>query len=309
MNIIDLHCDTLTEIEKHGTTLNNSCHHFSLSRLPEKVGWLQFFAIFMPDELRGQTAADYFDRVYARYLSELQNQRDYLAEAREHAAIGDIWRQGKCAAVLSVEGGSALCGDLDRVAYLAGCGVRMLTLTWNGQNEIGGGQAGDTGLTPFGRQVIPALEQHNIIVDVSHLGEKGFWEVAELAKRPIVASHSNSKAICGHDRNLTDEQFRWMVKQGGLVGLNFCPAFISVEGKDTSKGQLYRHLAHFLALGGEDTIAIGSDFDGTDVPVYLDSPEKLSGFANELGTMGLTQVQIDKLTYKNAYRFLARYGF
>ena len=309
MNIIDLHCDTLTEINKHGTAMSNNCHHFSLSRLPEQVGWLQFFAIFMPDELRGAAASEYFDQVYGCWKKQLQTYPGQLVQVKSQGDIDAAWQQDKCAGILTVEGGSALCGELERVAYLADCNVRMLTLTWNAQNEIGGGQAEDTVLTQFGCRVIPELENHNIIIDVSHLGDKAFWQLTQLVRRPLVASHSNSRKICPHGRNLTDEQFRWISRQNGLVGLVYCPQFISANRNDASVEQMARHLRHFIDLGGEDTVALGSDYDGTDVPLELDSPEKIPPMGERLVQMGFTPAQVEKLFYKNARAFLERYSF
>jgi len=305
MRIIDLHCDTLTECEKRGLTLLNDQTQLAFDRLG-RDGWCQAAAVFMPDTLRGSQAVEYFDRVYAYWLAQKDACCGKFVEAKTLSK--DCTPDPKCpAAFLTVEGGSVLAGDLSRIAMLARRGVRMLTLTWNGANELGGGQAEDIGLTPIGRQAIPLLEQHSIIVDVSHLGDKGFWEVAGLARRPFVASHSNSRAVCGHPRNLTDDQFRAIVQAGGLVGLNFCTYFISEDGRDPSPGKLVEHIRRFVSLGGEDHIALGSDYDGAPIPDWMDRSEKLDCAIALMIKSGLEPALAEKICYKNARAFFARY--
>jgi len=305
MRIIDLHCDTLTECQKRGLPLKNDLTQLSVDRMG-RDGWCQAMAVFMPDELRGAAAVEFFDTMYAYWRAQLEQQRGALAEARvlsrDCAAA-----PGLPAAFLTVEGGSVLAGDLGRIPLLAQRGVRMLTLTWNGANELGGGRAQDTGLTPLGRSALPLLEQNNIIIDVSHLGDKGFWEVARLARRPFAASHSNARAVCPHPRNLTDDQFRAVVKAGGVVGLNFCSDFLSDEGPQQPPRRLLEHIDHFAALGGADYIALGSDYDGTDMPVYLDRSEKLDSAMEHMIESGLNETLARKICFDNARAFFARY--
>lgn len=305
MRIIDLHCDTLTECEKLGLTLFNDHTQLGFGRVG-KDGWCQAAAVFMLDDLRGAAAVEYFDRVYAFWLNQLEGWKGSLAEAEQPER--DCMADPDCPALfLTVEGGSVLAGDLDRVKLLAQRRVRMLTLTWNGANELGGGQAEDIGLTSFGCQVIPQLERHDIIVDVSHLGDKGFWQVAELAKRPFAASHSNSRTVCPHPRNLTDDQFRAIVKVGGIVGLNFCEYFISDLGPTQPVECLLAHIDHFVSLGGADHIALGSDFDGAPLPVWLDRSEKLDSAIALMIKSGLEPALAEKICYQNARAFFARY--
>ena len=147
----------------------------------------------------------------------------------------------------------------------------MLTLTWNGGKRAGpgGDGSGRRGAYPFGRQVVPALEQAGILVDVSHASPELFWDVMALAKKPVVASHSNAKAVCGHPRNLTDEQFTAIRDAGGLVGLNFYKGFLNDRPEQAAMEDVLRHAEHFLSLGGEDTLAMGSDFDGAALPADM----------------------------------------
>lgn len=151
---------------------------------------------------------------------------------------------GKFAAMLTVEGGSVLAGDLSRIELLSKLGVKMMTLTWNGENEIGSGNSTDHGLTPFGEEVIPEMERNRIVIDVSHLNEAGFWQAAKIAKYPMAASHSNCRAVWDHPRNLRDDQIRYIIQTGGIVGLNFYIGFIN--GQQNPKPQdLLKHVEHF----------------------------------------------------------------
>ena len=305
MRIIDLHCDTLTECEKQGLTLQNDLTQLSVDRMG-KDGWCQAVAVFMPDHLRGSAAVAYFDRVYAFWQAQLGQAGGRFASVQTLSR--DCMARPECPALfLTVEGGSVLAGDLSRIPMLAQRGVRMLTLTWNGANELGGGQAEDTGLTPIGRQAIPLLEQHDIIVDVSHLGDRGFWQVAELARRPFAASHSNARAVCPHRRNLTDDQFRAIVEAEGVVGLNFCEYFITKAGRTPTPQDFLAHVEHFVSLGGENHLALGSDYDGAPLPPWLDRSEKLDSALSLMINLGLSQKLAQKICYENARAFFARY--
>ncbi len=174
----------------------------------------------------------------------------------------DIDRK-EIAVLLGVEGGEALEGKLENLQILYNQGVRLMTLTWNWPNEIGEPAITreNIGLTAFGKQVVCEMNRLGMAVDVSHLSERGFWDVLEITQKPIIASHSSAKAICSHDRNLTDMQFAALVKNDGVVGINFYPQFLG--GNDIE--DILRHILHFMELGGENHIGFGSDFDGVDV--------------------------------------------
>ena len=168
-----------------------------------------------------------------RFSREVEENKDCLEQLR---APGDLKRMestGRHGAILTVESGAALGGKLEHIQDFQRLGVRMCTLTWNGATELGRGvmAPGTTGLTDFGRQAVAAMEDAGILVDLSHASPELFWDVAEMARKPLVASHSNAKAICGHPRNLTKEQFEAICHSGGLVGLNFFTAFLNDQPK------------------------------------------------------------------------------
>ena len=329
--LIDLHCDTLTGLTdadyhllaslqvpakkaetvtvlanriRETDTLNLSGRHFSLSAIPEGVHWCQCCAVFIPDELRGEEAIAYYDLHQRNFHRQMESLADKVLPCRAAADTEAAWSTGKTAAILTVENGSALAGRLDRIETLVRDGVRMMTLTWNGENEIASGNVTDHGLSPFGREAVRELERQGIVVDVSHLNDHSFEDLLKVAKKPFAASHSNARAVCGHKRNLTDEQIREMVKRNCLIGLNYCQDFLRAGDRPATLDDLYRHVEHFLELGAERCLALGSDADGTDVPPGLDSPERFAGLYQYFLDRGLSCAQAEGILWKNALDFL-----
>lgn len=331
--LIDLHCDTLTALSpedapllealrdparrgdaaaclaarvRETDTLDLPGHHFSLSAIPEGVSWCQCCAVFVPDGLSREEAAAYYDLHKNSFYRQMEALSDKVLPCRTAADIEAAWAQGKAAAVLTVENGSVLAGRPERVETLARDGVRMMTLTWNGENEIGSGNVTDHGLSPFGKEAVRELERQGILIDVSHLNDKGFDDLLEIARKPFAASHSNARAVCRHKRNLTDNQIREMVRRGCLIGLNYYNTFLREDGQPASPEDLRRHVEHFLELGAENCLALGSDADGADLPAWLDGPEKFAGLYQLLLDWGLTPSQADGVLWRNALTFFQR---
>ncbi len=305
--MIDLHCDTLIFKHKEERSLISLESNISLLKMPPKTKWAQFFAVFILDHLRGQGAKEFFETNCDYFYREMERSKNLVSPCRSFSEIENAFNEGKFAAILTVEGGAVLAGELERVAYLAQKGVKALTLTWNGPNEVCSGHDTDGGITEFGRQAIPELERHGILVDTSHINDRGFEELCLITKKPFIASHSNSRSICKHRRNLTDEHFSEFVRRGGLVGLNYCVNFIKDGGNVTSMDDLYRHIEHFLSLGGEDVLCLGSDYDGAPLPACLDSVEKSLTIYDYLISKGLTHQQADKILFQNAHNFFQKY--
>ena len=182
-----------------------------------------------------------------------------------------------------------------------------MTLTWNGPNELGCGTSKNEGLTDFGKAAIKEMERVGMLVDLSHISDAGFDDACSVATKPLIASHSNSRAVCGHIRNVTDEQFQEYVKRGGLVGLNYSKDFICDDPEKADFDWLYRHIEHFLSLGGEKVIALGSDFDGTRVPECLSSVEKNADFYEYLLKKNLSEDLVRDIFFENANRVFQEY--
>ena len=308
--VIDLHCDTLADCMFTDTgssdTLDDPKRALSLSAIPQGVSWTQFFAVWIQDEYTGDAALRYFDRWADSFYRQTEKFSDRITACRSAADIELARSQGKTAAVLTVENGSVLGGRLENVKYLADRGVRAMTVVWNGENEIASGNDTDRGFSDFGRRVIPELERCGILVDVSHLNDRGFYELLDIAEKPFLATHSNLRSICPHKRNLTGDMVRRMVERDCLIGINYYTFFIEENGEVDSPEQLYRHIDRFLELGAEKNLALGSDFDGADLPEFLNSPAKVADFYEYLLSRGLSERVVNGIYCENAMSFLRR---
>ena len=291
LRVFDLHCDTLDRLAFHGD-----------ASVPGG------FAAFIPDEVRGDEAWALFRRVQSVLERELERCGDKLAQARTMAEVDAALAAGKTAAVLTVEGASFLEDDgqaESRLDALADAGVRMVTLTWNGPNALGSGNDTSHGLTGFGRSCVGELERRGIVVDVSHLNDAGFKDVCATARRPFAASHSNARAVCGHPRNLADWQLRELADCGGIAGLNFCTQFLTDRLADPTRDDVLRHVDHVLETAGEDVLALGSDYDGCDVPSWLEPCDRI-GALHELLACEFGRDIADKVFFRNARDFFER---
>ncbi|MBQ8869667.1 MAG: membrane dipeptidase [Oscillospiraceae bacterium] len=297
--LFDLHCDTLFELEKNGKNLEQSQLAVSLENMEKFDRVIRCFAIFTPDELKGQEAKSHFDRLYAVFEDQLELYKDRITQITDKVSL----EKAKIGAVLTVENGSVLAGSLCEIERLARLGVKLFNLTWNGENELGFGQAKNRGLKPFGKECVPLLEQNSITIDVSHLSDKGFEDVCKLSKKPLVASHSNSSRVCPHRRNLADEQIKEIVDRGGLIGLNLYTAFLNNDPKSANKYDILRHTEHILELGGENALCIGTDFDGAEIIDEFDSDEKLLSLEEFFIENGFSKHIADKILFNNAYNF------
>lgn len=305
MRLFDLHCDTLYLCEEQGKDLFQNDLHLDWQRGAQYNPWIQVHAIWVPPELRGRRAVEHFDRC-----------RDYLdAQLSAHPDAARLCcdirtadeNPAPCSVLLAVEGGAAVGGTLEGLRRLYDRGVRLLTLTWNGSNELADGVLvpHGVGLTRFGQETLRECERLGIVVDVSHLHEKGFWDVAVLSRKPFVATHSNAKAVCPHPRNLSDDQFCVIRDLGGLVGLNLYPMFLNGT-EDACFSDVERHLEHFLKLGGEKVVAIGTDFDGADLSPCMAGIQYMQGLHDYLSAKGYSDRLLDDIFYKNAYDFFAK---
>lgn len=308
--LIDLHCDTLTNSSQFRTrnpnTLDDPERVLSLSAMPDDVNWAQFYAAYIPDEFRGQAAVDYFEENRLNFERQMKLFADRVTPCRRAADLKAAWAAGKTAAFLTIENGTPINGDLSRIKVLADQGVCCMTLVWNGDYEIGSGHTTQKGLTDFGKAVIPELEKHCILIDVSHLNDAGFADLLSIAKKPFVATHSNARSVCMHKRNLTDDMIREMVRRNCLIGLNYYTRFLEDDGVVGSLDSLYRHIEHFFALGAQKNLALGSDYDGADIPSCLDTPVKAAGIYEYLLSRGVSEELAQGILYRNALEFLQK---
>lgn len=306
MRLFDLHCDTLYECYTKNYPLTQNDGHIDVKRGEAYRPWGQFFAVWIPDTLRGAAAWDFCRRVLAFSRAEEARCGGRLHFWCKGESLANAFDAAPAVGVAAVEGGAALAGDLQHIEELKSFGVKLLTLTWNGSNELGNGcmAADKRGLTPFGKEAVRALSAAGIVPDVSHLNEAGFWDVAEVLAdgEPFAATHSNAAAVCPHPRNLTDPQFAEMVRRGGVVGINLCADFLG--GQDFE--QIERHLDRFWSLGGENTVCFGGDLDGTSLPPKWNGVAVMEQIYDYLCRKNYESGLLDRLFFSNCYDFLSR---
>lgn len=325
MNIVDLHCDTLHELLKQKLkgehyNLYKREGHLDVVRMQESGYMVQCFAAFVNKE---QVASPYErGRELARLYKELcAEYSPYIAPVHHYQDIVDNARMGLISAVLTIEEGAVLEGSLEHLREFYEKGVRMITLTWNHPNEIGFPgcleqvQIPDEplewkvtgaypGLTKRGIEIVQMMEEKGIIVDVSHLSDAGFWDVAAVTKQPFAASHSNARSVCSHKRNLSDAQIRTIAQRGGVIGLNYCAEFLEEKPEQVSMDSFIRHIRHILCVGGEDVLALGSDFDGIDTNPVLPDAGALGNLFDRMAQEGIASSVIDKVKGGNALRMM-----
>jgi membrane dipeptidase len=240
-----------------------------------------------------------------------------LRVCRSAAEIEQCFADDALAAVLHIEGAEAIDPDFQVLDVLHAAGLRSLGPVWSRPNIFGEGvpfrcpSSPDTGpgLTEHGKALIGACNRLKILIDLSHLNERGFWDVAELSDAPLVATHSNAHAICPHARNLTDRQLAAIGRSGGLVGVNFAVSFLRPDGgrdRNVPLDLVAQHVEHMLEHAGEDNVGFGSDFDGAPMPVELGNAAGLPKLIAALRERGLSHELIEKLCFRNWLRVLRK---
>ncbi|GAX91796.1 dipeptidase [Effusibacillus lacus] len=261
--LIDGHADILYRMEQEHLDFYdpNSPLQLNYSRMERAGIDLQFFALYVDPPYTPQEHLSMILACIETFRSEVCRD-NRLRPVYNYSDIERNRRSGVKSALLSIEGGDFLTGDLRHLRILYSLGVRAMGLTWNFRNSIasGVGEKIDNGLTPFGREVVLEMNRLGMLVDVSHLAPQGFWNVLEITQKPVIASHSNAKSVCPHKRNLDDSQIKGISECGGVVGVTFVPYFIG-EG-DVGIDDLLRHMDHIIELAGDNHIGLGSDFDG-----------------------------------------------
>lgn len=306
MKLIDLHCDTILRIVDADGKVKMSKNDFCIDvqKLRKGNSLAQFFAMYVDlekDTLPMERCMDMIDCFY----NEIEENCDNIAFAGSAADMDRNSSQGKISAFLAVEEGGVIGGKLQNLRNLYRLGVRLITLTWNFPNCIGYPNAEwvhrDKGLTPFGEEVVAEMNRLGMIIDVSHLSDKGFYDVARLSGKPFVASHSNVRSIEKHSRNLTDEMLVILAEKGGVTGLNLEPSFL---GEDGSIEIMTRHISHIRKVAGIDTAAIGTDFDGTGELHYIKNAGEMGLLCDALEKAGFSAEEIEKVMYRNAERVI-----
>ncbi len=304
--LFDLHCDTLYECHKQNKQLRDNDLCLSFNRLSEYKRFCQILAMWSDHRIDEETAwKRFFD---ARVL--LSRELEAAANVRlctNETELAACERDGTNAVFLAVEGGKLIGGELGRLDMLYAAGVRFLTLVWNKTCKIGGAHDTSEGLTEFGFRVVSRCHELGIIPDLSHASDRMIDEVldtCEKTSRVCIATHSNSRAVCDHSRNLTDERFCRIASLGGIVGVSLAPMHLT-NGDVCTIDDIVRHIEHYMELGGEDTVCLGCDLDGVEsLPKGIQSASDLSKIADALGRINYTDELIKKIFYANARNFI-----
>lgn len=285
MHIIDLHCDVLMKLaaSQGGMSFQHEPElDASFEKLKKGDVKVQAFAIFIPPSIKfDQKFQAALDQVHYFY-TEVLGKNAHMKLMKEWIDL-DHLQEHEIGALLTLEGVDAIGNDLQKLSILYELGVRSIGLTWNNANLAadGAGEKRGAGITAFGSEIITFNNERQILTDVSHLSENAFWDVIREADFPI-ASHSNSKTICNHVRNLTDEQAKALLEKNGMIHVVYHPPFVK-ENQSTTISDLIRHIDYFCSLGGVRQIGFGSDFDGiTEKIVNLEDASMHPNLVNEL---------------------------
>lgn len=254
------------------------------------------------------------------FYEEMDANKDIIAPVRCYDDILKNQAEGKLSAMLTIEEGAVCKGNLAFLRDFYRLGVRMLTLTWNFQNEIAypnaltpagerapyGVPNTECGLTDFGIEFLQEMERLGMIADVSHLSDAGFYDVVRYSKKPFVASHSNARSVCGHVRNMTDDMIQKLAECGGVMGMNFEPSFLRTytpeEEKHARISEVVSHIRHIAKIAGTECIGLGSDFDGISTNEELPDASYLPMLEDALWKAGFSQNEIEGIFYKNVLR-------
>lgn len=337
--IFDGHNDALLKLEKRGSGdpvrlfVDGYDAHVDLPKARTGGFGGGFFAIFVPPLEPGDFSAmakPEYDLPLPPLMSAAEALPTALAQAgilirlqaegalkicRTAAEIEACFRAGTIAAIMHMEGAEAIDPDFRVLDVLYEAGLRSLGPVWSRPTIFGHGVpfrfpgTGDAGpgLTGEGKALVRACNEKRIMIDLSHLNEAGFWEIAELSSQPLVATHSNAHAVCPHARNLTDQQLAAIRESDGMVGLNFATAFLRPDGqmkRETDLDNMMRHLDHLIEKLGEDRVGFGSDFDGALIPQPIGSVAGLPALLEAMRAHGIDEPLMTKLAHGNWLRVL-----
>lgn len=323
MEFIDMHCDTLSILlltdRENAQLYQVKGAMVDLARMKKAGQLAQFFAVFLPapgmlDQFGLQDMSDeaYIQTLRGYLLKNVEEYSSLIAMAYHARDLIDNKKQGgKMSAVLTMEDGRAIDGKLENIKRFYDLGFRAISLTWNMPNCLGAPNSNDPvimgrGLTEFGREAVEYMQELGILADVSHLSEGGFYDVASICKKPFIASHSNSRALCPHPRNLTDGQLRTLADAGGVAGLNFGPEFLNrdIRCRDSTAELIAAHARHMADVGGVECVGIGSDFDGIQGNLEISDCSKMFLLEDALRKKGFTSSEVEKIFCQNVLRVM-----
>lgn len=309
--VFDLHCDTLSrllgrQMDSFGSLAQND-GHISLERARKLCGYAQCFAVFTTDmwkEKSPVSPVQSFERQLAQFQKAMAENKD-IAMAYSAEDVIQNYESGLMSGILTIEGPAGFDFDPELLLDMSLVGFRMTSLGWNEKNPLTGSNVTGGGLTLLGKEYVKEAQKHKMIVDVSHISDEGFWDIMNITEKPVVASHSNSRSVHNHSRNLTDDMFRALCQTGGLAGINLYSAFL---GENADIDRVCDHIFHFLELDPSGKhIALGGDLDGCEsLPSGFDGVDDYPKIASRLLQRGLSAETIRDIYWNNALEVMTK---
>ena len=304
--MIDLHCDTIMQLLDHPDSgdLYRNTWKIDIEKLQKAHSKVQDFALFIN---LGET-----NDLYGRYeemrnlcTTQIHLYGEHIQHVLSYQDVESVYESGKIGALMSIEEGGVLGGDLDKLKQAYQDGVRLITLTWNYPNGLGEPHCGEQHkkLTPKGIEFVEAMQDLGIIVDCSHLNDAGTEQLGDILDVPFVASHSNAREVTAHTRNLPDNLIKLIANKGGVIGLNFAQSFLGTSPISRIE-DIVKHGLYLINKGGEDVVALGTDFDGIKPDTEIKDTSEMYRLYDAFKEAGLSEEQCEKLFWKNADRLL-----
>lgn len=304
--MIDLHCDTIMKLIDYPSNgdLYRNTWKIDIEKLQKAHSKVQDFALFIN---LGDTNDPYgrYEAMRNLCTSQIHHNGEHIQHVLSYQDVESVYESGKIGALMSIEEGGVLGGDLDKLKQAYQDGIRLITLTWNYPNGLGEPHCGDQHkkLTPKGVEFVEAMQDLGIIVDCSHLNDAGAEQLGDILDVPFVASHSNAREVTAHTRNLPDHLIKLIANKGGVIGLNFAQSFLGTSPISRIE-DIVNHGLYLINKGGEDVVALGTDFDGIKPDTEIKDTSEMYRLYDAFKEAGLSVEQCEKLFWKNADRLL-----
>ena len=304
--MIDLHCDTIMQLLDHPDSgdLYRNTWKIDIEKLQKAHSKVQDFALFIN---LGKTNDPYgrYEELRNLCTTQIHLYGEHIQHVLSYQDVESVYESGKIGALMSIEEGGVLGGDLDKLKQAYQDGVRLITLTWNYPNGLGEPHCGEQHkkLTPKGIEFVEAMQDLGIIVDCSHLNDAGTEQLGDILDVPFVASHSNAREVTAHTRNLPDNLIKLIANKGGVIGLNFAQSFLGTSSISRIE-DIVKHGLYLINKGGEDVVALGTDFDGIKPDTEIKDASEMHRLYDAFKEAGLSVEQCEKLFWKNADRLL-----
>ena len=304
--MIDLHCDTIMQLLDHPDSgdLYRNTWKIDIEKLQKAHSKVQDFALFIN---LGKTNDPYgrYEEMRNLCTTQIHLYGEHIQHVLSYQDVESVYESGKIGALMSIEEGGVLGGDLDKLKQAYQDGVRLITLTWNYPNGLGEPHCGEQHkkLTPKGIEFVEVMQDLGIIVDCSHLNDAGTEQLGDILDVPFIASHSNAREVTAHTRNLPDNLIKLIANKGGVIGLNFAQSFLGTSPVSRID-DIVKHGLYLINKGGEDVVALGTDFDGIKPNTEIKDASEMYRLYDAFKEVGLSVEQCEKLFWKNADRLL-----